>query len=82
MYRPGALQSKSGPREPETLKGKEDACFIRSPHILSKLCVAGRFLVFFFFSFVVRRFSLAKAKPYPGWQSFLARLPVSVKSLQ
>ena len=48
MYRPGALQSKSVPREPETIKGKEDACFIRSPHILSKLCVAGRFLVFFF----------------------------------
>ena len=47
MYRPGALQSKCRPCEPETRKGKEDACFFRAPHFLSGLCVAGRFLVFF-----------------------------------
>lgn len=52
MYRPGALQRTSGPCEPETRKGKEDACFLRSPHFLSNLYVGGRFLVFFLLWFV------------------------------
>ena len=52
VYRPGALQRTSGPCEPETRKGKEDACFLRSPHFLSNLYVGGRFLVFSLLWFV------------------------------
>ena len=55
------MQSKCRPRDPETRKGKEDACFLSLPHFLSNLCFS--WPGFGVFYLVVGRFSRAKAKP-------------------